>query len=322
MAFLLGIVFAHSPPFIFADFLTERLLIDAVLVLAGSSFVIYLKNLQKKISFPLSLLLTLPLFFFLGNLALLHQAKRAPTAGHIATQLRERHQVTNQVTLVGTLETMVEESVFEQDGQNVIVSRFEIEAEDLLLHGSATNWQSVYGRVRLSMQGRADALQPGMTVMIPAKVAPITNFKTPGIFDYQGFLAAKDIFISGWVIGEQVTVIREQEKTGVNTLLRALGYLPEQVRQRVNRFIRDNLSPSIAGTYQALLVGSRSGVPQEIQEHFKATGTMHLLAISGLHMGLLALMVGAIISRLLKRSEQLLLRTHVPTLTLFFTLPA
>jgi competence protein ComEC len=157
--------------------------------------------------------------------------------------------------------------------------------------------------------------------MIPAKVAPITNFKTPGIFDYQGFLAAKDIFISGWVIGEQVTVIREQEKTGVNTLLRALGYLPEQVRQRVNRFIRDNLSPSIAGTYQALLVGSRAGVPQEIQEHFKATGTMHLLAISGLHMGLLALMVGAIISRLLKRSEQLLLRTHVPTLTLFFTLP-
>ncbi|MCI5166206.1 MAG: DNA internalization-related competence protein ComEC/Rec2 [Candidatus Electrothrix sp. GM3_4] len=239
--------------------------------------------------------------------------------------LLERHKV----TLVGTLDSMVEESVFQQDGQDVTVSRFEIEVEDLLLHGSGMSWQPVHGRVRLSMQGRADALQPGMTLMIPAKVAPITNFKTPGIFDYQGFLAAKDIFISGWVTGEQVTVLREQEKTGRNNItihsntisIRSLSFLPEQVRQRVSRFIRDNLPRPIAGTYQALLVGSRAGVPQEIQEQFKATGTMHLLAISGLHMGLLALMVGAIISRLLKRSEQLLLRTHVPTLTLVATLP-
>ncbi|CAK8713477.1 Competence protein ComEC [Candidatus Electrothrix laxa] len=338
LAFLLGIIFAHSYPFVFVELLTERLLIGAVLVLAGSSFAIYLKNLQKKISSPLSLLLILPIFFLLGNLALLHQVKQTQTPqaqinGHIATLLRERHQVTNQVThqvtLVGVLDTMVEESVFQRDGQEVIVSRFEIQAEDVLLHNNVhnnrTNWQPVYGRVRLSMQGRADALQPGMTLMIPAKVGPIVNFKTPGVFDYQGYLAAKDIFISGWVIGEQVTVIREQEKTEfnnrLNNAIRFLSFVPEQVRQRVSRFIRDNLSPPIAGTYQALLVGSRAAVPQEIQEHFKATGTMHLLAISGLHMGLLALMVGAIISRLLKRSEQLLLRTHVPTLTLFFTLP-
>jgi competence protein ComEC len=323
LSFLLGIVFAHSPPLVFADLLTERLLIGAVLVLAGCAVFLYLKG---KTSPVLSLLLILPLFFLLGNLALLYQAKQSQTTqsqnkGHIATLFRERHQVTNQVTLVGILNTMVEESVFQRDGQDVIVSRFEIEAEDVLLHDSAINWQPVYGRVRLSMQGRADALQPGMTLMIQAKVGPIVNFKTPGVFDYQGFLAAKDIFISGWVIGERVTVLKELKKSGIRKIIRSLYFLPEQVRQRVNRFIRDNLPDPIAGTYQALLVGSRAGVPQEIQEHFKATGTMHLLAISGLHMGLLALMVGAIISRLLKRSEQLLLRTHVPTLTLVATLP-
>ncbi|MCI5122881.1 MAG: ComEC/Rec2 family competence protein, partial [Candidatus Electrothrix sp. AUS4] len=77
----------------------------------------------------------------------------------------------------------------------------------------------------------------------------------------------------------------------------------------------------IAGTYQVLLVGNRAGVPDEIQEQFKATGTMHLLAISGLHMSLLALMVGTILGWLLKRSEQILLRTHVPTLAALLTLP-
>ncbi|MGB5686865.1 MAG: ComEC/Rec2 family competence protein, partial [Candidatus Electrothrix sp.] len=334
LAFLLGIVFADSPPFVFADFLTERLLIGAVLVLAGSAVFLYLKS---KTSFPFSLLLILPLFFLLGNLALLYQAKQVQTLqaqangdnGHIATLLRGRHQVTHQVThhvtLVGVLDTMVEESVFQRDGQEVILSRFEIQAEDVLLHNNVhnnrTNWQPVYGRVRLSMQGRADALQPGMTLMIPAKVGPIVNFKTPGVFDYQGYLAAKNIFISGWVIGERVTVLKDQEKAGSNRTMHSLHFLPERVRQRVTRFLRDNLPHPIAGTYQALLVGSRAGVPEEIQEQFKATGTMHLLAISGLHMGLLALMVGAIISWLLKRSEQLLLRTHVPTLTLMVSLP-
>ena len=314
LSFLLGIVFAHSPPFVFADFLTEPLLIGAVLLLASSAVFLYLKSTAISL---LSLLLILPLFFLLGNLALLYQAKQSQTAGHVATLLRERRQV----TLVGVLDTMVEERVFHRDGKEVIVSRFEIKAEDVLLHGSAISWHPVHGRVRLSMQGRADALQPGMTLMIPAKVGPIANFKTPGVFDYQGYLAAKDIFISGWVIGERVTVLKDQEKAGIRKITRSLYFLPEQVRQRVNRFLRDNLPDPIAGTYQALLVGSRAGVPEEIQENFKATGTMHLLAISGLHMGLLALMVGAIIRRLLKRSEQLLLRTHVPTLTLVATLP-
>ncbi|WLE97812.1 MAG: DNA internalization-related competence protein ComEC/Rec2 [Candidatus Electrothrix communis] len=327
LSFLLGIIFAYSHSFVFADFLTEPLLIGAVLVLAGSAVFLYLK---RKTSPLLSLLLILPLFFLLGNLALLHQAKQSQTpqsqnSGHIATLLRESHQVTNQVTLVSVLDTMVEESVFQRDGQEVIVSRFEIQAQDVLLHNNLhnnrTSWQPVYGRVRLSMQGRADALQPGMTLMTPAKVGPIVNFKTPGVFDYQGFLAAKDIFISGWVIGERVTVLKELENSGIRKITRSLYFLSEKVRQRVNRFLRNNLPDPISGTYQALLVGSRAGVPEEIQEHFKATGTMHLLAISGLHMGLLALMVGAIISRLLKRSEQLLLRTHVPTLTLLATLP-
>ncbi|MCI5148923.1 MAG: DNA internalization-related competence protein ComEC/Rec2, partial [Candidatus Electrothrix sp. MAN1_4] len=209
----------------------------------------------------------------------------------------------------------------QQDGEKEISSQFEIEAEEILLHKDGAVWQPVHGRVRLSMQGSADDLQPGMSLMIPARVGPVLNVQTPGVFDYQGYLAAKGIHIKGWVIGEQITVLQEQERNSVRNIVQALCALPEQLRQQVSRFLRHNLPGPIAGTYQALLIGSRAGVSQEIQEHFKATGTMHLLAISGLHMGLLALMIGAIISRLLKRSEQVLLRTHVPTLTLLASLP-
>jgi competence protein ComEC len=312
--FVLGIITAHSPSFALAESLST----GAVLVFAGSIFAVYRK---KKTSSPLALLLILPFFFLLGNLVLLHRLQQPQAAGHIATLLREQQQV----TLGGTLETMVEESVFQQDGQEVITSRFDIKAEEVLARDSTTNWQPVHGRVRLFMQGRADNLQPGMALMIPAKVGPVIHSKTPGVFNYREYLAAQNIFLTGRVLGKRVTVLKEQEQAGVVSnvvrAIRSLRFLPEQVRQQVSRFIRDTLPRPVAGTYQALLIGSRTGVPKEIQEQFKAAGTMHLLAISGLHMGLLAFMIGAIISRLLRRSEQLLLRIHVPTLTVIVTLP-
>ena len=310
LCFVLGIVTAHARTYHVSPSFNRY----ATLVFAVSSFLVYLK--QKTSSF-LSLFLILPFFFLLGNLVLLHRIQEPKAAGHIASLIQERQQV----TLVGTLDTMVEERQFQQDGQKEISSQFEMQAEEVLLHRDGAIWQPVHGRVRLSIRGKTDNLQPGMRLVIPARAGPVLNFQTPGVFDYQGYLAAKGIHIKGWVIGEQVTVLREQEENSFRKMIHALCAVPEQLRQQVSRFLSNNLPGPIAGTYQALLIGSRAGVSQEIQEHFKATGTMHLLAISGLHMGLLALMVGAIISRILKCSEQLLLRTHVPTLTLLASLP-
>uniref|UniRef100_UPI0040573303 DNA internalization-related competence protein ComEC/Rec2 n=1 Tax=Candidatus Electrothrix sp. TaxID=2170559 RepID=UPI0040573303 len=310
LSFLGGIINAHSQFVIFPEALARAV----VILLTGMVFLCYL---SRKSTSPLSFPFLLIIFFLLGHLILLHRLQEPQASGHIASLLKERQKV----TLVGTLATMIEERVIQQDGQEHILSRFEIEAEDILFHEKEARWQPVHGRVRLSMQARKDELQPGMRLMVLAKAGPVGNFKTPGIFDYQGYLAAQDIFITGWLPGDTVTVLREPLPEGLLARGRSLGFFPEQVRQQVSRFIRDTLPCSLAGTYQALLIGSRAGVPQEIQEQFKATGTMHLLAISGLHMGLLALMVGALISQILKRSEQLLLRTHVPTLTLLMTLP-
>jgi competence protein ComEC len=310
LAFLLGIINARSQLLVLSKALAQF----AVILLAST---IFLGWLSKKINSFSSFLLLLITFFLLGDLTLLHRLQQPQAVNHIASLLKERQEV----TLVGTLETMIEERVVEQDGQKQILSRFEIEAEDILFHRNGASWQPVQGRVRLSMQGRADKLQPGMSLIIPARAGPVVNFKTPGVFDYKGFLAARNIFITGWVLGDQVTILGDQKKQDLLQRVHFLFFVPEQVRQQVSRFLRDTLPPSVAGTYQALLIGTRAGVPREIQEQFKATGTMHLLAISGLHMGLLALMVGAIMSQILKRSEQLLLRTHVPTLTLLASLP-
>jgi competence protein ComEC len=96
--------------------------------------------------------------------------------------------------------------------------------------------------------------------------------------------------------------------------------MPERVRHDIGTFLDKNLKPKSAGLYRALLIGSRSGISQATLEQYKATGCMHLLAISGVHMGLLGMMISLGLAWLMKRSRYLLLHTHIPTLATLLTL--
>ena len=44
-----------------------------------------------------------------------------------------------------------------------------------------------------------------------------------------------------------------------------------------------------AGLLFALLLGERGEIPEDLQDAFKETGTMHLLVISGVHVGIIGL---------------------------------
>ena len=66
------------------------------------------------------------------------------------------------------------------------------------------------------------------------------------------------------------------------------------LRRRVSRGIDRALPEPQASLAQDLLLGLRGRLPQDITEDFRSTGTSHLLAISGLHVGvLLAMTLGA-----------------------------
>jgi competence protein ComEC len=52
-----------------------------------------------------------------------------------------------------------------------------------------------------------------------------------------------------------------------------------------------HLSPNEAGMMKALVLGDRHAIPEHIRELFVRTGTAHVLAISGLHVGLIALVL-------------------------------
>ncbi len=58
------------------------------------------------------------------------------------------------------------------------------------------------------------------------------------------------------------------------------------VRKRIERSIRQHFPLKEARLFQGLFLGHRSEVPEETQEQFIRSGVVHILAVSGLHVGL------------------------------------
>lgn len=97
-----------------------------------------------------------------------------------------------------------------------------------------------------------------------------------------------------------------------STSLRARA---EQLRMRLLRRMQEGpLERRYAGMAEALTLGWRGDLDKELQTQFREAGIMHLLCVSGLHVGLIAAMVGWLMigvgkerrGRIIKGSVQLL----------------
>jgi competence protein ComEC len=106
--------------------------------------------------------------------------------------------------------------------------------------------------------------------------------KLPGRFegfDYAAYLARRGVFVT--LFAEEV--VRLDGRPGAHWLLR----WGDRVRQGVVTRLREQMPPEAAALAQSLLFGDRSALPEEMEEAFSGTGLMHLLAVSGLHLGIL-----------------------------------
>ena len=117
----------------------------------------------------------------------------------------------------------------------------------------------------------------------------VGRLETPpalGDFDYRKYLASQGIHFT-MSFPEEVRLIDEDE--GSAALAAVYG-----LRHELSRGIDRALPEPQASLAQALLLGLRGRLPQDVTEDFRSTGTSHLLAISGLHVGvLLATALGA-----------------------------
>lgn len=136
------------------------------------------------------------------------------------------------------------------------------------------------GRVRISLHGpdeEAARLRPGMVVMTTAHLSPPQGPVEPGGFDFRRHAWFQGLGAVGYT---RVPVMLADGAGG--------GLKVARWRARIGIRVREVLPGDAGGFAVAVLTGDRSGIDHRALEALRVANTAHLLAISGLHMGLLA----------------------------------
>ncbi len=164
------------------------------------------------------------------------------------------------------------------------------------------------GLVKLTLRHKwPTEIAAGDRIAVRATLFKPGGYRNPGGFDYQQFLLEKNIRVTGRIISPlHVAPINH-----FNTFRERFFYWPQRLRTKISRAIDKSVPERYAPLYKAVLIGDRSAVDNKMLELFKTAGCMHILAISGLHMGIISAFLYCIFFWLLTRSEWLIM--HIST---------
>lgn len=138
-------------------------------------------------------------------------------------------------------------------------------------------------RVRVRLRGKQPNFHPGDWIEVRANLSPPPPPAAPGAFDFQRHSYFQGIGAVGFALGPA-------RVTGVNVALGGFqpGIAVARIRTAVTERIKAALPGRLGGVAAALMTGERSAVPADVLNAMRDSGLAHLLAISGLHIGLVA----------------------------------
>ncbi len=108
--------------------------------------------------------------------------------------------------------------------------------------------------------------------------------RNPGEFDMRSYMARRDVHRYLSVrYAEDGMVLRHG---GGNPVLRAAQHSRARIQATLCRGLED--APEVQNFISGLALGLRHQTPEDIEEPFQQTGTLHLFAVAGLHVGIVA----------------------------------
>ncbi|MFO1066777.1 MAG: ComEC/Rec2 family competence protein [Pirellulales bacterium] len=152
---------------------------------------------------------------------------------------------------------------------------------------NGTKWQTAHAYSTLSTAGRVDHLLPGDEVTVFGSCAAVTGPTNPGENDMRLVMAREHQFV--FLRTESAAQIRLDRVTWQRPLQRLIGIAVRKLDVVVHRetyFGQGSLAA-------ALIFGQKEQVDWQEQQNLLSTGTLHMLAISGMHIELVA---GALLS--------------------------
>ncbi len=163
-----------------------------------------------------------------------------------------------------------------------ITTQFIVQAEEI--HSAETTSKTT-GLIQIYLNGVNDALVPGQHLRLVGRISKISQACDSDLFAERSkwFLQNRIFATMSIASGEDIEVLSHHN----NYFLNGWVYKFRQTIQSLMMQADDN--PSVSGLMNALILGRRNKIENQLNDAFIKIGAAHLLAVSGFHLAILTL---------------------------------
>jgi len=149
---------------------------------------------------------------------------------------------------------------------------------------TGAGWRHTRGTIRVLVGEPAPSLRIGDSIQAFCWLHRFEDPTNPGQFNVAEYLRHRNVWVGASVASRNAISIRRESPPAVLTRLRKI------LGRAAARALLDHApsdTPS-EGLLEALLLGYRGNIDRRTYEAFRKTGLLHLISLSGMHLGILA----------------------------------
>jgi len=158
-------------------------------------------------------------------------------------------------------------------------------------------WKNVKEKVLMLTETSSELMKEGDRILVKSTFNLIQNKGNPGEFNAENYWKSKGVRYQCFGFSESVRLIEQCESNFFSEVI-------DGVRQYSIEMIQKFVSKDAQGLAQAILLGDKSNLDIETKNSFANAGAVHVLAVSGLHVGIIAYLLNFIFQMIFKGNKR------------------
>ena len=166
---------------------------------------------------------------------------------------------------------------------NYTIEKIEQKNITTQVYGSSSNFNRNPVHILLTLQGNMYDISPGDILCCYGTIEPIKRPTMPEAFDYATYMANQGYLYSAFIERKHYEIIAHEEN---------LHTFANKIKQDIIRHIHFlQLNENTSNFIITILTGEKNYIADDTRELFNDVGLAHILAVSGLHISIIALIL-------------------------------